>query len=238
MGSIYRVGNYDYSVNWIFHQDGTLEAQVEATGFMETRNVERKSDADPAHDMTMGGSVGTLVAPNVTAPNHQHFFNFRLDMDVDGATNVLHEMNVEPVPAGANKMGNGFAMKETVLRTEKAAERSVNGPTARRWAVVNTSVKNALGQNSSYVLMPGENRCHTAAGLVSEHGRRLRSAPSLGHAVRGNGDLRRRHLRSRWASDRRAREMDGGGPVDRQPDPCSGTRSESRTCRVSKTGRS
>jgi primary-amine oxidase len=158
VGSIYRVGNYDYSVNWVFHQDGTLEAQVEATGFMETRNVERKSDADASHDMTMGGSVGTLVAPNISAPNHQHFFNFRLDLDVDGSANALHEMNVEPVPAGAgNKMGNGFAMKETVLRTEKAAERSVNGQTARCWAVVNSSVKNALGQPSAYVLMPGEN---------------------------------------------------------------------------------
>ena len=45
VGSIYRVGNYDYSINWVFHQDGTLEGQVEATGFMETRNVERTSDA-------------------------------------------------------------------------------------------------------------------------------------------------------------------------------------------------
>lgn len=158
VGSIYRVGNYDYSVNWIFHQDGTLDAQVEATGFMETRNVERKSDADPTHDMTMSGSVGTLVAPHISAPNHQHFFNFRLDLDVDGATNVLHEMNVEAVPAGTNnKMGNGFAMKETPLRTEKAAARSVNAQTARCWAVVNPSVKNSLGQPSAYVLMPGEN---------------------------------------------------------------------------------
>ena len=159
VGSIYRVGNYDYSINWVFHQDGTLEGQVEATGFMETRNVERKSDADASHAVTMGaGSVGTLVAPNVTAPNHQHFFSFRLDMDVDGVKNEIHEMNVEPVPAGdANKSGNGFAMKDTLLRTEKAAERSLNAQTARCWAVVNPAVKNALGQPSAYVLMPGDN---------------------------------------------------------------------------------
>lgn len=158
VGSIYRAGNYDYSLNWVFHQDGTLEGQVEATGFMETRNVERTSDADPTHPMDGAtGHVGTLVAPNVSAPNHEHFFSFRLDMDVDGTKNSLYEMNVAPVPAGpANKSGNGFAVTETALRTEKAAQRSTNAETARCWAVVNPAVKNALGQVSSYVLMPGD----------------------------------------------------------------------------------
>jgi primary-amine oxidase len=156
VGAIYQVGNYDYGMNWVFHQDGTLEMELDVTGFMETRNVERMSDMDMSHGT---GSVGTLVAPHVQAANHQHFFSFRLDMDIDGpGKNALYEMNVEPLPEGpANKNGNGFAMKETLLRTEKAAQRSLNGATARGWKIVNTTVKNALGQPSAYVLMPGEN---------------------------------------------------------------------------------
>jgi primary-amine oxidase len=158
VGSIYQVGNYDYGVNWVFHQDGTLEMQMDVTGFMETRNVERKSDVEMAHGGNMG-SVGTLVAPNIQAANHQHFFCFRLDMDVDGAAkNALYEMNVQSLPAGAgNKDGNGFAMTDTLLRTEKAAKRSLNAATARGWKVVNTGVKNALGQPSAYALMPADN---------------------------------------------------------------------------------
>jgi primary-amine oxidase len=158
VGSIYQVGNYDYGMNWVFHQDGTLEMQLDVTGFMETRNVERKSDTEMAHGKD-AGSVGTLVAPNIQATNHQHFFSFRLDMDVDGpAKNALYEMNVESVPAGeGNKNGNGFAMKDTLLKSEKAAERSLNTATARGWKVVNTTVKNALGQPSAYALMPGDN---------------------------------------------------------------------------------
>jgi primary-amine oxidase len=205
VGSIYRVGNYDYSVNWVFHQDGTLEAQVEATGFMETRNVERVSDADP-HGMNMAaGSVGTLVAPHVTAPNHQHFFSFRLDLDVDGTKNALHEMNVESVPAGdGNKAGNGFAMKETTLRTEKAAARSMNAQTARCWAVVNASVKNALGQPSSYVLMPGENAVPY-------------SLP--GSYLSGVGAFVQRHL---WATPYAPAEMYGAGTYVRDGRPTDG----------------
>jgi primary-amine oxidase len=206
LGSIYRVGNYDYSLNWVFHQDGTLEGQVEATGFMETRNVERTTDADPSHPMAMGaGSVGTLVAPNVTAPNHQHFFSFRLDMDVDGVKNEVHEMNVEPVPAGdGNKSGNGFAVKDTLLKTEKAAERSLNAQTARCWAVVNPAVKNALGQPSSYVLMPGDNAVPY-------------SLP--GSYLSGVGAFVQHHL---WATPYAANEMYGAGTYVRDGRPTDG----------------
>ena len=156
VGSIYQAGNYDYGLNWVFHQDGTLQVEVEATGFMETRNVGRKSDADMADEM---GSAGTLVAPNIAAVNHQHFFSFRLDMDIDGpGNNSLYEMNVEALPAGdGNKDGNGFVMKDTLLATEQAAQRSLNASSARCWKVVNPSVKNTLGQGSAYELMPSGN---------------------------------------------------------------------------------
>ena len=204
VGSIYQVGNYDYSVNWVFHQDGTLEMQVEATGFMETRNVERKSDAEAPHDGS-SGSVGLLVAPNVQAPNHQHFFSFRLDMDVDGVKNDLYEMNVESVPAGdGNVRGNGFAMKDTLLRTEKSAERSLNGPTARCWMVVNHAVKNALGQPSAYTLMPEGNAVPY-------------SLP--GSYLSGVGSFAQHHL---WATPYAAGEMYAAGTYVRDGRPTDG----------------
>jgi primary-amine oxidase len=41
-----------------------------------------------------GKSFGTLVHPHVEATNHQHFFVFRLDMDIDGEqNNSVMEMN-------------------------------------------------------------------------------------------------------------------------------------------------
>lgn len=153
LASIHQAGNYDYCFQWIFHQDGTIEQQVVLSGYMETKNVERVKDGDMAMDMPM---FGTLVAPHVEATNHQHFFSFRVDMDVDGTQNQLVECNVQTAPAAMNAQGNGFYMSETPLRSEKAAQRDVNALSNRCWKIVNPSVRNKLNQASAYMLMPGE----------------------------------------------------------------------------------
>jgi primary-amine oxidase len=99
-----------------------------------------------------------LVGKNTAAVHHQHFFSFRLDMDVDGPANRVVEMNSVPVPAGKeNPYGGAFTMQEAVLGRETQARRELNLETSRRWAIVNPAVKNALGQPSGYVLIPGEN---------------------------------------------------------------------------------
>ena len=39
---------------------------------------------------------GVLLRPGLGAPIHQHFFNVRLDMCVDGPSNYVEEINIEP----------------------------------------------------------------------------------------------------------------------------------------------
>jgi primary-amine oxidase len=143
-----EAGNYEYGFDWIFHQDGTLESRVLLTGIMSAKGV-----ADGAHD-----PFGHMVAKNLSAVNHQHFFTFRLDMDVDGVANSIMEMNSKPMPAGPeNPRNNAFTMEETPLRTEKEARRNVNLDTSRRWIVVNPGAANAFGHPTGYALLPGEN---------------------------------------------------------------------------------
>jgi len=141
-------GNYEYGFEWVFHQDGTLEMRVNLTGIMAAKGVAAGSHDAHAH----------MVAPDLAAPHHEHFFAFRLDMDVDGAPNRVVELNTVPMAAGANnRYGGGFTMEETPLRTEQSAERQLNMPTSRRWLVESTTAKNSLGQPTGYLLMPGEN---------------------------------------------------------------------------------
>jgi primary-amine oxidase len=99
------------------------------------------------------------VAKNIAAPHHQHFFSFRLDMDVDGAgENRVVEVNSAATPAGSgNAYGGAFQMKETPLRTEREAQRKLNLASSRFWVVENLSAKNALGHPTGYALLPGEN---------------------------------------------------------------------------------
>jgi primary-amine oxidase len=167
-------GNYEYAFDWVFHQDGTLEVVVLMTGIMATKGVKAgmgMAHATPGH--------GHLVAPQIEAVHHQHFFNFRLDFDVDGVENSVVETNTESAPPGPNNpFKNAFLMKETVFRTEQQAQRQLNLATGRRWKVINPNVKNALDQPVGYLLAPGENAVPFAAedssfrrraGFVSSH---------------------------------------------------------------------
>jgi primary-amine oxidase len=147
---IATIGNYDYSINWIFHQDGVLEVDAALTGIMLPKGVAAATGA------VLG--PGHLVSANVVAPHHQHFFNFRLDFDIDGQNNAVHEMNTSALPPGpGNPSLNGMVMKETMLASEAAAARDMNMATARTWMVLNPTAKNALGSSTAYILVPGQN---------------------------------------------------------------------------------
>jgi primary-amine oxidase len=171
--SLVTVGNYDYGFNWIFRQDGTLELQAVLTGIMLAKGVNAtKADEHEGH-------VWHLVAPNVAAVHHQHFFNFRLDFDVDGRANGVREINTRALPAGPdNPSLNAFVMDETALRTESDAQRDLNLDSARRWLIVNPESRNGLGQPAAYVVVPGdssvpylqpESPIRQRAGFVNHH---------------------------------------------------------------------
>jgi primary-amine oxidase len=142
------IGNYVYGLRWIFHQDGTLEAQVDLTGTLLLQGV-----ASPEE----GERHGTAVADHIIAPSHQHFFSFRLDFDVDGSTNRVSEVNTHPLPIGPeNPYGNAFAATTQLLPSELEAQRDLNFQTDRTWKVTNPSVLNTLGHPVGYTLQPGD----------------------------------------------------------------------------------
>jgi primary-amine oxidase len=149
LGFVSTVGNYDYGFDWIFHQNGSLEMRVALTGVMAAKAV-----AEGSHD-----PYSHVVGKNLAAPHHQHFFTFRLDLDVDGPLpNRVVEMNSVPIPTGpTNPYGGAFQMQETELRTESEARRNLDLSTSRKWIVINPSARNALGHSTGYALLPGEN---------------------------------------------------------------------------------
>ncbi len=171
---IATVGNYEYGFNWIFHQDGTLEMEVMLSGFVETKALQLAgSRADHSDEYSH------LLTGNLAGVHHQHFFNFRLDMDVDGVANSVVEQNVEPLAhSAANPYGNAFTMKETLLRNEGEAQRLINLTSSRKWKIVNPSQRNAVGEPVGSTLVAGENSLPFAwpdswirkrAGFVSAH---------------------------------------------------------------------
>jgi primary-amine oxidase len=172
---IATIGNYDYALNWVFNQDGALEVDLALTGIMLPKSVREVKVSDHrGRDRS-----GHLVSANIVAPHHQHFFSFRLDFDVDGPDNSVHEMNTRALPSGRTNPGlNGMIMEESLLRSEREAQRQMNMQSARIWAVLNSSVRNQLGENTSYILVPGTNslpyvapqsQVRRRAGFINHH---------------------------------------------------------------------
>lgn len=148
ISSISTVGNYEYGFYWYLYQDGTIQFEIKLTGIIAPAAI--TPGAQPVS--------GTLVAPGLYGPNHQHYFNVRLDMMVDGLQNSAVEVNCEPLPWGeSNPRGNTWVARETLLATESEAQRSIEPRTSRYWKIVNPSSLNFLGQPVAYKLMPEKN---------------------------------------------------------------------------------
>jgi primary-amine oxidase len=148
VSSISTVGNYEYGFYWYFYQDGTIQLEVKLTGVI-SNGAERPGEKP---------RWGEMVAPGVYGPIHQHFFNARLDMMVDGPDNSVYEVNtVADAPGPENPHHNAFHAEATLLASEARAQRILDPLAGRFWKVVNPSVRNRLGEPVGYKLMPGEN---------------------------------------------------------------------------------
>lgn len=145
---IATVGNYEYGFYWYLYQDGAIQFEIKLTGIMNTGAV-------PPGEVP---KYGTIVAPQLYAPNHQHIFNTRLDMMVDGLENSVYEVHTEAEPPGPeNPLGNAFYAQSTLLETEQQAQQLIDPLRGRYWKIVNPNVTNGLGQPVAYKLMHGEN---------------------------------------------------------------------------------
>jgi primary-amine oxidase len=164
------VGNYEYLIYWRFHQDGTIQAEVRATGIMVTTHF--AEGRQPPY--------GTLVDDRTYAPFHQHFLVARLDLDVDGDANTVVSSESEALPMGPdNPHGVALVQRERALRTESEGMQDYDWSTQRSWKVINPGVRNGLGGPVGYKLVPGD--CIPA--MLSADSPVLRRAQVLAHTL-------------------------------------------------------
>lgn len=168
------IGNYDYGINYIFNMDGTIDVDAQLTGILLAKGSDLATN-------DCKSQCRTLVEGNVLAPPHQHFFNFRIDLDIDEAgNNTPAEMNVAALPAGENnKDRNAFGLTNTNLTKELEAIRDLNPASARMWKVFNPMSTNALGHPRGYGLMPQEN----AVPYLSEQNQIRKRAGFVNHPI-------------------------------------------------------
>ncbi|WP_460353888.1 primary-amine oxidase [Mycobacterium sp. ZZG] len=144
---ICTVGNYEYGFFWYFYNDASIEVEVKLSGVLTTGAVEVGPGEQPRW--------GKMVAPGIYGPNHQHFFNFRLDMCIDGPGNSVYEVDSVPEPDPAlNPHRNAWITKDTVVASEACGARDWNWSTGRYWKITNPSKTNELGIPVAYKLVP------------------------------------------------------------------------------------
>jgi primary-amine oxidase len=138
------VGNYDYGFFWYLYQDGAIQLEAKLTGIIQTAAVA------PGQTYPWGG----MVDDNLGGPTHQHFFNVRLHMDVDGGGNSVTEHEFQPRPWGDdNPYGNVFDTTSRTLRREQDAIRVADGASGRYWRIINPNAVNSVGAPTSYKLI-------------------------------------------------------------------------------------
>jgi primary-amine oxidase len=146
ISSIATVGNYEYGFYWYLYLDGTIQFEVKLTGIMSTMAVGEEG----------AGRWASLVAPGLAAPFHQHLFNVRLDVEIDGTDNAVFEVDtVGAAPGEENPWGNAFDSSATLLERELGARRQVDPGRSRSWKIANRGRLNGLGQPVAYKLVPG-----------------------------------------------------------------------------------
>ena len=93
------------------------------------------------------------MAPNLVAVNHDHYFNFRLDLDVDGSGNSFNQDIYRPVTLPADSPRRSiYVVEPKIAASEKAAELDT-GHEPSKFRVMNESQTNDVGNAVSYEVL-------------------------------------------------------------------------------------
>jgi primary-amine oxidase len=161
------IGNYDYLMDWRFRQDGTIEVAVGATGVIETKATTQKNAIGHATDqvaMNALAEYGQFVADNTVGVNHDHFFSYRLDMDVDGPSNsFMADRLVQKLLPSDSMRKSIWVVEHAIAAREKDAVMDIHLERPGMWLFINPNVKGPLGYATGYEIMPGA----TAKSLLS-----------------------------------------------------------------------
>ena len=148
-----EVGNYDYLIDYRFRTDGSMEISVGSTGLDAVKGAAAASMDDPtAAEETR---YGTLIAPHLVAPNHDHYFNFRLDFDIDGRLNRFMRAALVPgVPPEGSPRRSFWQVRTEVPQTEDEAVYRVSPERPAMYHVGHPEKRVGVGHVPTYMIVP------------------------------------------------------------------------------------
>lgn len=150
--SVSTVGNYDYTIDYIFYLDGTLEVKVRASGFIfaafYTANNAKSED-----------EYGHRIHDALSSSMHDHVLNFKADLDVAGPKNDMVRMAIEPMTKSyawdqpEQPKRNTMHLVEYPVMEEAGIDWPKNS--GEFYIVYSSEQKNAWGERKGYRITSG-----------------------------------------------------------------------------------
>ena len=149
-------GNYDYLLDYVFLQNGSLQVRIGASGIDQMRTV-KAANATEARRMSPDEELyGRFIAPHLVGVNHSHFFSFRLDLDVDGTMNALavDRLATKRMPDGSPR-ASLWNFHTEVLKNELDAKRQTTINQPEFWRIINPETPGPYGDPVGYQITGG-----------------------------------------------------------------------------------
>lgn len=172
--TVSTVGNYDYTIDYAFYLDGTIEVKVRASGFIYaafyTTNSNKQED-----------EYGHRIHDALSSSMHDHVINFKADLDVAGQPNDMVRMALEPITKSFSWDQPEVKKRNTMHLVEHPVEEEVGLDWPKNsgefYLVYSSDGKNAWGERKGY-------RVTSGTGMGSTPHLTILNSSTLGESAR------------------------------------------------------
>ena len=147
--TITTVVNYDYIIDFIFHQNGGIEVKIIPTGYILT------SFRMPEED-----EYGFRLRDHIIGNIHHHIFNYKVDLDIKGTSNRFETLNLVPEEVDNSKWSTDpnakyaqTRMVKNLVKSEKAAAIKYNFDAPKYITFYNNEERTTYGVPRAYRLL-------------------------------------------------------------------------------------
>ncbi|XP_059166056.1 putative amine oxidase [copper-containing] [Physella acuta] len=141
--SAMTIGNYDYIVDFIFHQNGIIETRLLSTGYIQTSFYR---DAEIPY--------GFRLHDNILGNVHHHMAHFKVDLDIAGSSNRYQTLDIVNDQKFAREDQcikiHQTKVVSNLKKTEKEALYDFHFEKPKYLIVYNEANKTNLGQVKAY----------------------------------------------------------------------------------------
>ncbi|ESO92383.1 hypothetical protein LOTGIDRAFT_120790 [Lottia gigantea] len=139
--------NYDYIIDFVFHQNGAIDVKVHSTGFILSSLYYHEE-----------GAYGFRVSESSIAPVHHHLFSFKADMDILGTKNRYMTLDTEVENRTRKWYENGeyhtqLTFKRNLKSTEQKAAYKYNFNTPKYHLIINNDKLNKYSEPRGYRIL-------------------------------------------------------------------------------------